>query len=223
MLTSLLLLLLLLSDHAIEISAETNNNYHLLICGDLNSRTGIEPDYVVYDKPDNIPVLPEDYVSDSAFDRFSHDHFLNTNDRKLLDFCKLNSLRNCNGRLGKDKGVGKYNYVGGAGSSVVDYVLVSESIMNLISKFNIGNPNILSDHCAVYFSMSNVKLEVHPNDNMMHPGGRANKKYIRISDESQNYRDSIESYKKEFSNLQAGLRKHHREATSMKVLISFRI
>ena len=166
-----------ISDHIIEISAETNNNYHLLICGDLNSRTGIEPDYVVYDNPDNIPVLPEDYVSDTAFDRFSHDRFINTNGRKLLDFCKLNSLRICNGRLGKDKGGGKYTYVGGAGSSVVDYVLVSESIINLISKFNIGDPNILSDHCAVYFSMSNVKLEVHPNENMMHPGERANKKW----------------------------------------------
>ena len=54
--------------------------------------------------------------------------------------------------------------------------------------------------------MSNVKLEVHPNENMMHPGERANKKYIWNSDESQNYRDSIESYKEEFSNLQAGLR-----------------
>ena len=96
-----------LSDHVIEISAETYNNYHLLICGDLKSRTGTEPDYVVYDKPDNIPVLPEDYVSDTAFDRFSHDHFINTNGRKLLDVCKLNSLRICNGRLGKDKGVWK--------------------------------------------------------------------------------------------------------------------
>ena len=195
-----------ISDHIIEISAETNNNYHLLICGDLNSRTGIEPDYVVYDKPDNIPVLPENYVSDTAFDRFSRDYFINTNGRKLLDFCKLNSLRICNGRLGKDKGVGKYTYVGGPGSSVVDYVLVSESIINLISKFNIGGRNILSDHCAVYFSMSNVKLEVHPNVNMMQPSERADKKYIWNSDESQIYSDSIESYKEEFSDLQAGVR-----------------
>ena len=98
-----------------------------------------------------MPVLPEEYESDVPLDRFSQDNFINVNGRKLLDFCKLNSLRICNGRLGQDKGIGKCTYIGGTGSSVVDYVLVSESVFNLISKFSIGDPNILSDHCEVNF------------------------------------------------------------------------
>ena len=164
-----------ISDHIIEISGETHNNYHLIVCGDLNCRSGTEPDYVMYDKPDNMPVLPEDYESDVPLDRFSQDHFININGRKLLDFCKLNSLRICNGRLGQDRGIGKYTYIGGTGSSVVDYVLVSESIFNFISKFSIGDPNILSDHCEVTFSISDVRFEAQSSEETMQMGERIRK------------------------------------------------
>ena len=37
-------------DHIIQISNDTNDCYHLLICGDFNSRTGLEPDYVIFDE-----------------------------------------------------------------------------------------------------------------------------------------------------------------------------
>ncbi|MCG8047618.1 MAG: hypothetical protein N0E48_18645 [Candidatus Thiodiazotropha endolucinida] len=94
-----------ISDHIIVIAAGTNNNYHLLVCGDMNSWSAVEPDYVVDDKPDNIPVLSDDNESDRELGRFSQDNFMNSNGRKLLDFCKLNSLRICNGMLGDDKGI----------------------------------------------------------------------------------------------------------------------
>lgn len=83
-----------ISNFIIQLSNETNDYYSLLICGDFNSRTGTEPDYVIYDNAVNIPVLPDDYEIDTALNRYSQDHIVNANDRKLLEFCKLNSPKN---------------------------------------------------------------------------------------------------------------------------------
>ena len=74
-----------------------------MICGDLNSRTGTSEDYVIYDNKANIHVLPDDYVTDEGLKRFSQDKLLNQNGRKLLEFCRGNSLRICNGRVGEGK------------------------------------------------------------------------------------------------------------------------
>ena len=115
-----------ISDHIIQIANETNNNYNILLCGDLNSRTGSEQDFVIFDNDVNMDLLPDDYEVDENLQRFSQDSSININGRKLLDFCKLNGLRICNGRLGMDKGIGKYTYVGYSGRSVVDYVIVQE-------------------------------------------------------------------------------------------------
>ena len=96
-----------ITNYIIKIANDTNENYKILICGDFNSRIGNEKDYVIFDNDANIDILPIDYVPDDISPRFSQDHIINTNGRKLLDFCKLNGLRVGNGRLGADKGVGK--------------------------------------------------------------------------------------------------------------------
>ena len=98
-------------------------------------------------------ILPTDYQVDDIIPRFLQDSTVNTNGRKLLDFCKLNSLRIANGRLGSDIGVGIYTYDGSTGRSVIDYVAVNSYLLDVISDFHVGDPNILSDHCAVEFSM----------------------------------------------------------------------
>ena len=121
---------------------------------------------------------------------------------KIIDFCKSNGMRICNGRLGLDKGIGKYTYVGSTGSSVVDYVLISKNIVSTISKFSIDEPNILSDHCAVFFSLSNAIhcSQAHINDTP--PGEKVSKKFIWNSEESQNYRNNINLYEEDFLLMQ---------------------
>ena len=171
----------------------------------MNSRSGTEPDYVPYDKPEHVPVLPDEYESDIVFERFSQDRFVNSNGRKLLDFCKLNRLRICNGRMGMDKSIGKYMYVGSTGSSVVDYVLISESITDTISKFRVGEPNILSDHCAVYFSLFSAIQNLQTSETKTQPSEQVNKKFIWKSEETQNYRDTINLHEEDFLLLQTHL------------------
>ena len=71
----------------------------------------------------------------------------------MLDVCKLNTLRIANGRLGSDRWIGKYTYVGSTGRSVFNYVIATPNLLNTISTFHLGEPNILSDHCLINFSM----------------------------------------------------------------------
>ena len=73
----------------------------------------------------------------------------------MLDFCKQTSLRILNGRCAEDAGIGKYTFIGSRGCSLVDYVLVSESIFDLISSFTVHDPNSLSDHCLIDYTFEN--------------------------------------------------------------------
>ena len=59
-----------------------------------------------------------------------------------------------NGRVGEDKGVGRYTFVGSRGSSVVDYVLSTQDLFTNITQFKVHEPNILSDHCLLTFSLA---------------------------------------------------------------------
>ena len=59
------------------------------------------------------------------------DKSINTNGRKLLDFCKQNGLHICNGRIGEDKNVGKFTYIASTGRSVIDYVISNPALFHL--------------------------------------------------------------------------------------------
>ena len=67
-----------ISDYIVEISNATENCYHVLVCWDLNSRTGAENDFVILDNLNN-DMLPEDYVTDDFMARFSEDKSINSN------------------------------------------------------------------------------------------------------------------------------------------------
>jgi len=59
-----------------------------------------------------------------------------------------------NGRVGKDKGIGRYTYVGSSGSSLVDYVIPTQNLFSFVDTFVVKEPNILSDHCLIDFSFT---------------------------------------------------------------------
>ena len=90
---------------------------------------------------------------DEKLQRLSQGKIVNMNCRKLLECCKMHDLRICNGRLDSDLGIGKYAYVGSSDKTVVDYILVNPFLLNFFSTFEVCEPNILSDHCAIQFSL----------------------------------------------------------------------
>ena len=194
-----------ISNFIIKIANETNDCYNLLICGDFNSRIGAEKDYVVFDSYANIDVLPADYETDESLSRVSQDRVVNRNGRKLLEFCKLNSLRVCNGRVGMDSGVGKYTFVGSSGCSVIDYIIVNPRLLEAMSSFQVCDPNILSDHCAVEFSIvRKINKEANPEVET-DSCERVQKKYIWDEEQVGQYRDSLEAQNEEFRDLTSNL------------------
>ena len=108
-----------------------------------------------------VDVLPDDYQPDRPMPRKSQDTVTNQNGNLLLDFCKESGFKILNGRVGQDGKLGKYTYVSTTGCSVVDYVLASVSILNLFNNFEVQDPNILSDHCVVKFTITTTS--VRPN------------------------------------------------------------
>ena len=144
-----------LLDSVVLIESKSQFPSNLIICGDFNSRTSTNADFVEEDQTAHMSVLPDDYMPDRYMSRYSQDKgHVNNNGLLLLDFCKQTGVRIMNGRVGSDRGVGKYTFVGSRGSSVVDYVLSSQELFNLIEGFDVQEPNIMSDHCLVNFSFN---------------------------------------------------------------------
>lgn len=142
-----------LLDSVAHIQNNSLNNCSILACGDWNARTSVNPDFVEDDDPVHMSVLPDEYITDVQLPRYSEDKgHVNNNGLFLLDFCKQTGLRIMNGRVGDDKGIGQFTFVGSRGSSVVDYVLCTQDLFGNVSHFKVHEPNILSDHCLLTFS-----------------------------------------------------------------------
>ena len=195
-----------ISDYIVEISNSTENCYHVLICGDMNSRTGTENDFVTLDNLNN-DMLPEDYVTDDFMARFSEDKSINSNGRKLLDLCKQNGLRICNGMLDDDENVGKFTYVGSTGRSVVDYVICNPALFDVIRKFKVCEPNILSDHCALEFSLcKNIKNNMYTTRREESESSeRFDKKYAWDDAKKEQYVFNLHEANSDFINLYSNL------------------
>ena len=149
-----------LLESIVMIDNKCQNECMMVVCGDMNSRTSDKCDYVIDDSSTHMHMLPDDYVLDTEMPRFSQDKgHTNNNGLLLLDMCKQSSLRIINGRFGEDQGFGRYTFVGSRGSSVVDYVLSSQNLLSFIDTFSISEPNILSDHCNLSFSLNFTKNE----------------------------------------------------------------
>ena len=110
-------------------------NAVFMVCGDMNGRTGVSPDYVINDNSRYL-LLPDDYIEDSEIPWANEDHVVNTQGRSVLEVCKICDLRIVNGRSGLDKDIGRYTCYTHNGRSTVDYVLCSS--VYLESKETIG-------------------------------------------------------------------------------------
>ena len=78
-----------------------------LVCGDMNARSKELSDMILDDSSVHLPLL-EEYIVDDYIPRTSQNKGSNANGTMLLDFCKRTGLRILNGRIGSDKGVGKF-------------------------------------------------------------------------------------------------------------------
>ena len=124
---------------------------NIIVHGDFNARTGDMQETISDD--DNVFLnVPEDYEADETYMRQSQDSgTINSRGRNLLETCTALNLRILNGRIVGDLD-GKKTCFHCNGSSVVDYVMASKSIVRTV-QYLIVNPlkPYLSDHCHIYF------------------------------------------------------------------------
>ncbi|MCG8048238.1 MAG: reverse transcriptase family protein [Candidatus Thiodiazotropha endolucinida] len=179
-----------LLDSVLHVENKSQNKCNILICGDFNSRTSTNDDFVFDDDSNHMSVLPDEYISDKYMPRYSQDQgHVNNNGLLLLEFCKQTGVRIMNGRAGNDRGVGRYTFIGHRGCSLVDYVLASQELFNFVSEFEVQGPNVLSDHCLINFSLELKQQEcAHANK-----GEQVSGRYVWDNEFKNEYIDQLQT------------------------------
>ena len=162
-----------------DINAKCTQFENVIITGDANGHTSNLPDFSEFDN-----FLSEhfelDTVTTSSFDschklselniplyRKSQCNKVNRLGTKLLDICKHNNLFILNGRMGKDKDIGKFTF---RDISVIDYSLASPNMLGSIEAFDIIelDPMFSDGHSLLYMELKitpRLTTEQAPNYN----------------------------------------------------------
>ena len=136
---------------------ERYSNCSFMLFGDFNARTGGLVDLISFDSIHHLPI-DDNIYSDAIVEsvRNSCDNQSNQYGHQLIDLCKAASLCIVNGRSPGDS-AGEFTYMSSLGQSVVDYLIVSQSLVNNVSHFNIGNRED-SDHFPLEFTLRVEKV-----------------------------------------------------------------
>jgi exonuclease III len=128
-----------------------NNRGKVFITGDANARTGHKADFIVNDRN----LCDIDFLEiDTPLQRSACDRGSNRFGDYLLDLCKSTNIRIVNGRLFKDKGIGKLTCYTNNGESTVDYLLTSYKHFKDIADFKVHDFNEFSNHAPLTFALN---------------------------------------------------------------------
>lgn len=122
----------------------------VIIMGDMNAHTGMELD-MINDDDDKYQLHDLEYQLDSQNipQRNNVDSKIDARGKDLIDLCVSAKLRILNGRKFGDL-LGNFTCHKYNGSSVVDYMIVDESLFHTINFFQVHKfLNDLSDHCKI--------------------------------------------------------------------------
>ena len=122
-----------------------------ILFGDMNARTLCQPDFIMEDDSEYVPVPPAElYMAQSDIGaRENQDIGYNSYGPKFLELCKKVNLRILNGRTLGDLS-GNLTCFTGRGFSTVDYAAVSPDILKFIRYFKVEPiMPIFSDHCPI--------------------------------------------------------------------------
>ena len=146
----------------------------IILCGDLNARTSIEPDYIVNNKNPldlaSAHFSPDTDTSIHKFTRCSRDQAIpncNSNGKQLINLCKEFDLRILNGRCLGDS-MGQYTCFNWNGCSVVDYCVASDELLNDVLSFQVMPLTELSKHCLIWFALKTRSNILTPLQNNVH-------------------------------------------------------
>ena len=133
-----------------------HNNCLMMIMGDLNARTGNKQDFIWQDSIKHIVQTTDWYEADDFQKiRNSMDTEINRFGTTLVDTCKIFGLHMLNGRIGEDT-QGNFTYISERGKSLIDYVILSAHLHNIVDTFKVDTELTLSDHLPL---ITEIKFE----------------------------------------------------------------
>ena len=143
----------------LELEVNTISKEHrecsIILMGDFNSRIGQESGEILDIWDSNF------FVFNSLLkEKKSKDEVINRNGKELLELCNNEDLFILNGRMKGDE-KGELTCITSMGSSVVDYAIVSRSLLDLIDDFKVDN-KCDSDHMPLVVCMK-VESETEMN------------------------------------------------------------
>ena len=118
---------------------------NIILCGDFNARIGIVEDFV-----DNKFLEDDKYITPSLDQRYSKDHHVNAYGKSLIDLCIGNGMAVLNGRTNGDL-LGQFTCQTYNGASVIDYVVISHSLLSFVVGFNVEDITEFSHHSCLSF------------------------------------------------------------------------
>ena len=170
----------------------------IILCGDLNARTGNLIDFVESDEANdtNIP-LPTNYEPDVVTSvRNNKDTVKNDYGKNLIEMCISGNLSILNGRTNGDY-LGNYTCYKTGGLSTVDYNIVSESLYKNVLYFKVHTFTEWSDHCPISMGIkTNARVETASSTcNLKSMPSR----YKWDSDSSMLFRFSLSTHQEELN------------------------
>lgn len=136
------------------------NDGHILLCGDLNARTGIDHDFISNDSDKHIPLDPLYLIDENIKPRNSQDTKVDERGKQIIDMCITSRMRILNGRSTGDC-LGKYTCQKPNGASVVDYAILSEELLKDLIYFHVHQFQPLYSDCHSKVSLS-IKASYKP-------------------------------------------------------------
>lgn len=127
---------------------------NILICGDLNARTGEELDTLHSQGDKHIPG-GDILSSPTQTPRLNHDKTTNKNGTHLLQLCHALGLYIVNGRLRGDS-YGRYTYSSVLGNRTVDHFNTDRN-PNSLRAFTVSQLTPLSDHSKITLYLNRSK------------------------------------------------------------------
>jgi hypothetical protein len=132
-----------------DISLKYRGRGDIILCGNLNARSGLEPDFIQSDTYDShLPIYDSNFCDKVQEVRKSYNSKLDTRGKQLLELCITARMRifdsNCTFTCYKS-----------TGNSVVDYVIVFEELLSKILFFKVADfiPGYSDCHCKLSFGL----------------------------------------------------------------------
>ena len=117
-----------------------------MLLGDFNARTSKSEDYISNEGSDHIHDTSE--KSFQPLERQSFDPITNNHGKQPIEICKNTDLRILNGRT-KGDSLGRPTFHGKNGTSLIDYIICSQNLLQNVKYLVVKAPSYLSDHSQV--------------------------------------------------------------------------